>query len=225
MEEQKSNKGLIIIVCILSVLVLTLSGYIVYDKFFSKSEQKVNIIENNNQTQELQTSDNSNVIDNNKSTELPNGAIKENSLSVPTSDLVTLIFEASDEAVDVFYGYISNGLLYYFNDAKTANGVNEGAFDFITAFFGDEISKYSKLNNIKRIKSFNRGTGVSPEVFLITDNGKVYSTRDLFSKNINFSLTNEFKNYEVEDILNKTGEMEEIFELLLKDGNTIKVKI
>ncbi len=38
MEEQKNNKGLIIIICVLCVLVLALGGYIVYDKL---NEEKV----------------------------------------------------------------------------------------------------------------------------------------------------------------------------------------
>jgi hypothetical protein len=157
------------------------------------------------------------------SLELDNNT-KENIVSVPTTDLVTLQFESTDESVQVFYGYVSKGLLYYFNDEKASDNVNEGAFDFITAFDGSEISEYKKLNNIKRIKSFNRGSGVSTEIFLITDNGKVYSTRNIFAKNIDFQLTEEFKNYDIEDILKKTGEAEETFEVLLKDGRKINIK-
>lgn len=42
MEEIKSNKGLIIIICILSVLVLALGGYIVYDKYLSSNKNNDN---------------------------------------------------------------------------------------------------------------------------------------------------------------------------------------
>ena len=49
MEGKSNNKGLIILVCILSVLVLSLGGFIVYDKVLSKEEQgNSNIIDNNN---------------------------------------------------------------------------------------------------------------------------------------------------------------------------------
>jgi len=41
MEEKNNNKGLIILVCILIVLVLALGGFIVYDKVLSKAEPTV----------------------------------------------------------------------------------------------------------------------------------------------------------------------------------------
>jgi len=54
MEEKKNNKGLIIVVCVLSVLVLALGGFIVYDKVISKSDENPkdnNIVENNGTTE------------------------------------------------------------------------------------------------------------------------------------------------------------------------------
>ena len=45
MEEKNNNKGLIILVCILGVLVLALGGFVIYDKVLSKSES--NDIDNN----------------------------------------------------------------------------------------------------------------------------------------------------------------------------------
>ena len=41
MEEQKNNKGLIIIICVLCVLVLALGGYIVYDKINDNKETNI----------------------------------------------------------------------------------------------------------------------------------------------------------------------------------------
>ncbi len=41
MAEQKTNKGLIITVVILALMVLGLGGYIAYDKFFSENDKKI----------------------------------------------------------------------------------------------------------------------------------------------------------------------------------------
>ena len=85
--------------------------------------------------------------------------------------------------------------------------------------------KYSKINNIKRLKIINRGTGVSPELFLITNDGKVYSTGEIFDKELSFTLSKEFKDYQIENIIDKEGEMFETFEVLLKDGSKIKIDV
>lgn len=57
MEEQKNSKKLIILVCLLSILVLALGGFILYDKVFSNQEQKPtekpNIIDNNNSNNQI----------------------------------------------------------------------------------------------------------------------------------------------------------------------------
>lgn len=65
------------------------------------------------------------------------------------------------------------------------------------------------------IKIFNVGTGVNQVFFIITDDGKAFETQ---TDNLDFNLNIALKNYKVENVLNKTGEMANVFEVLLKDG-------
>lgn len=98
--------------------------------------------------------------------------------------------------------YLDNGILYY--------QTNDG-----------EIKTYAAVTSIKKIKAFSYGTSVRKELFLITESGKVYSTIDLYDNELNFTETDIFKNYEVENITSKKGEVKEEFEVLLKSGKTI----
>lgn len=58
--EKKSNKGYIIVILILSVLLVAVSGYLVYDKFLSKEYVKEENAQNNHKDD-----NNENVVDNN----------------------------------------------------------------------------------------------------------------------------------------------------------------
>ena len=136
--------------------------------------------------------------------------------NVPTTDLVTLFYSTSGEQKDIFYAYISDGNLYYIKDTK----VN-------TIISGNEMKKYEALSDIKRIKQYNFGTSVMPEIFLITEDGKVYSAvvfGDGVGENPEFKLVEAFQDYKVEDITNMEGEMESTYTLLLQDGTTVTVK-
>lgn len=54
--------------------------------------------------------------------------------TVPTSDLVSLYYEVNNEKANIFYAYIEDGYLYYFNDYVQEDGEIDGAFDFISSF-------------------------------------------------------------------------------------------
>ena len=79
----------------------------------------------------------------------------------------------------------------------------------------NNTSELSVLNNANNIKIFNVGTGINPVLFIITNDGRVYETQ---TNNLDFNLNKALKNYKVEDILSKTGELSNVFEVLLKDG-------
>ena len=68
------------------------------------------------------------------------------------------------------------------------------------------------------------GTGILPIIYVITEDGKVY-TGSFFEHDFELRLDNRLKEYEVEDILSKTGEMKDNFKLLLKDGTTKTVTV
>lgn len=140
--------------------------------------------------------------------------------TIPTTDLVSLYYEARQNGANVFYGYINNGALYYFTESHEGN--NSG---YISTFMpSSEMKKYAGLNNIKRIKTYNIGTGVKVVPLLITEDGKVYSVTFYGEKDIKVELYEPLKNYKVEDILSHEGEEYSEFKLLLKDGTTKTVR-
>lgn len=162
-----------------------------------------------------------------------NNIIKNNEINntdvVPTSDLVTLYYEANNEGANIFYAYIEEGYLYYFNDYVQGDNISEGAFDFISSFITssnnkDNIKKYTKLNNIKRIKTYNVGTGVDIVPMLITENGDVYTIDFYNIEGIKVEKYEELKDYKVEDILSFSGEMHSQIKLLLKDRTIKEIK-
>lgn len=122
---------------------------------------------------------------------------------VPTSDLVV---SNSD-----IYAYIEDGILYYTEDV-TGGNVSK-----------DKMTKNTQLNNIKRMKVYNIGTAINPVLFLITEDGQVYTMRYYFSHQI--EKYEGLKNYKVEDILSHTGEMYSVFEIMVKDGTTKTVEV
>ena len=99
---------------------------------------------------------------------------------IPSTDLVKLYCEANDDHAYLFYAYIKDGKLYYYKHFDSADGDKEGTYyDFSTHFYlneaENEMKIYNGLDNIKRIKMYNNGTGVYPYIYVITDDGKVYS--------------------------------------------------
>lgn len=134
---------------------------------------------------------------------------------VPTSELVTLDY--CDDRL--FYAYIEDGFLYYYNAAGYGQFVANST----------PMAKYEDLSNITRMKVYNLGTGVNPVPFLITEEGKVYKIDHYIDKdmdtNIQVNLCEALVDYEVADILSHTGETYSRYELLLKDGTTQTVEI
>ena len=143
--------------------------------------------------------------------------------NVPTSDLVTLYCVSTKDYSHVFYAYIENGYLYYFNSHVDVGPTDETTYNYTSFFNNGQTEKYTELNNIRRIKTFNIGTSVNPTPFLITTDGKVYQILHKTTDSIKVELYEALKDYEVEDILSQNGEMKNVFELLLKDGTTITV--
>ena len=126
---------------------------------------------------------------------------------------------------ELIYVFIENGELYYYN--KWTDQTEGDGSTFLWCFGNkEEMTKYSDLNNIKRIKRFNLGTSVNPVLFLITEDGKVYKNYSGGGDfKINFTLYSELAEYDVEDILEHDGETHDIWKLLLKDGTTKEVTI
>lgn len=87
------------------------------------------------------------------------------------------------------------------------------------------MKKYTKLNNIRRIKTYNVGTSVDILPILVTESGETYTIDFYNIEEIKIEKYDELKNYKIDDILSCTGEMNIEFKLLLKDGTIKNVTI
>jgi len=140
---------------------------------------------------------------------------------VPTTDLVFFECYAApwDECLGYgIYVYISGGDMYYCYDGN-------GSYIFGTYYCRGQIKKYTGLSNIKRLKTFNRGTDVNPCPCIITEEGEVYWVDFNFGSDGGPEIILErfefLKDYQVEDILYYSGEWQHKVEISLKDGRII----
>lgn len=137
---------------------------------------------------------------------------------VLTKELVSLHCYTSGDLMQVFYAYIQDGDLYYYYD-ETAQ--------FIADCYVGQMRKYSGLNNIKRMITLNRGSGVDPVPCLITEDGEVYWFQYSYSESgegdegIILGRELLLEEYQVEDILYYSGDWQVKVEVLLKDGSII----
>lgn len=99
--------------------------------------------------------------------------------------------------------YLKDGYLYFAENGDTKAQQIEG------------------VSNIKSLKVYNIGAGINRVPFVVTENGKVYrlnSKKELVEYK-------ELSEYEVDEIIDHTGEEYDVFTLLLKDGTIKKVEI
>ena len=227
MEKNSVKISLGTVICICIILILLTALGLVYYFGFVKTDNETPTIEAN--VQDFSSSKNNQNISSTQSEETdvtPNVNVVK---TIPTTDLVTLYYEATDAGANIFYAYLNNGVLNYFIDSKVSNETSDSAFGFVSSYITsssntNNMKQYSQLNNINRIKTYNIGTSINPTPFLITEDGQVY-TVSINDSNIQVNLYDSLKNYKVEDILNVTGEMSISFELLLKDGSKETVNI
>ncbi len=135
---------------------------------------------------------------------------------VPTTDLVFLeCFGTGDGYVGINYKYISEGDMYYYSGY---NGL------FSTDYYYGQIKKYTGLSNIKRLKTFNRGTSVEACPCIITEEGEVYWVDYDYESGIILERFDFLADYQVEDILGYSGEWSHSVEVLLKDGRILDLE-
>ncbi len=146
---------------------------------------------------------------------------------VPTSERVAFSCQATENGANIFYAYIENGDLYYYNEYKKADGQKDelnGSPDFSVTNYHGQVKKYEGLSNIKRLKMFNHGSGVDPMPVLITESGKVYI---IYFKGGELSLNQmtSLADYEVEKLLSvPEGPWGDGYKVELKDGTITTVK-
>lgn len=129
-----------------------------------------------------------------------------------TSDLFVLKCEIDD----LFYAYIEDGCFYYY---KT-----DESFIYTESDKVRKMVKYEGLDNIKRMKLYNIGSGVDLYPCLITEEGEVYWVNNIYMFDRQEVYIEQFeflKDYQVEDILYFDAEWQYRVEVLLKDGSTV----
>ncbi len=176
MEGKNNNKGLVILVCILSVLVLALGGFIIYDKVLSKADinNEGNLSPKetiNNQNEEKKT----NIIDNenNKVIEVDLSTTSgsyENVLSKLTingKDVLNLI-ETKDIFVDSEIEYDSNSKLAVISIEEYSTGyINHHLYIF------DSNGKLLKSIRTLNDSEFDYGYGYTGKFKLDSINSSI----------------------------------------------------
>ncbi len=140
---------------------------------------------------------------------------------IPTSDRIHLQYQHYEEEGKsiFFWAYIEDGEQYYLR------GINQGYISYTGNH--ENMKKMTLINQIRRIKTFNTGSGVDPIPYLITESGEVYFLEDTWPtydeqmKLIKFDL---LEDYQVEDILEFKSEWSYYLKVLLKDGTIIEVQ-
>lgn len=249
--KQKSNKGVKIFIAVLILIILILlaipekyelkdGGTIVYKAKIWECEKVHSLIENGyaegttfklfgikiyDDVKEISSKTKNNE-ETKTDTKTEDNTTKD---EVPITDKSAFILNASSIGGEFIYCYIQDGSLYYYGINKPANN----SLIFADASYSKDYNeykpkKYEGLTNVKRIKVFNEGTSVNPWLFLITEDGKVY-TKDGLSTidNIKFNQLNDLKDYQVDDLLDyeQPADPETYYKVKLSDGNIKDLKI
>ena len=229
--KKGNNIFFVIIIVILCVLVLALGGYILFDK--SNKQPNNNELLNNNDT-------NSNVENDTKydyndySKEEDEYIIKyaftnnDNYESTITVEDTFAIGIRADLGKNIYI--LNNGNLYYNMDPcfESNNGDRHCNFtDYNPSHESDDSLKlFNKLNNIKRIKAINYGTGVDYSILAITEDGKVYRIYKNINNEISYiQIEEDFNKYGVDNILEYAGakgSFGDIWKVVLLDGTIME---
>ena len=207
MEEKKKINPVIII---LLILLIGLSTYVVYDKFFKVNSTKESEKEKANTEEKTTYKDyQEKTGPENEYTVYYKFTTNDNYISkVPVKDLSSLLIDMGSEYFTMKYVVLNEGKVYYYFE----NGVNKE--EYITRYFdlidpsythNDNNIKLNELSElsgkVKRVKSANMTSGMDVSQLLIMEDGSVYS----LSLNINNEPTllkmDELSKYKVDDII------------------------
>ena len=211
------------------ILIIILACFIIYvfkenQKLSNKNmdlDARLALIENEKVEKQENTTNTNALINSTVTNDISNtDTSKQVKNDVSTNDKVALCSLENNH----FYGYIDNGVLYYviYNDQEMQSFGNAPE---------DKVSKYEKLNNIKKIWYYNNGTSTSPYLLLLTEDGKLY-TIDLYSSLSqnqssigNITLLENSKNLTVKDFKIEVANYKFNLVLTLNDGNIRRVTL
>ncbi len=176
------------VIILLTLVILGLTGYIVYDKCFKNEEN----------TSKYETCDDV------KCPSCDDTCQKE---IIPINDKYQLAIESKnqdDYSLKVFV-LDDSGDLYYkiFDSIKQTLEGTDYYYTYDLETVKDKLTKYENISNIKRIKSTNTiSTGVDFNLLLITNDGIVYDlVYDSQTQKLNSYVNKDFKNYKIDDII------------------------
>ena len=211
------------------ILIIILACFIIYvfkenQKLSNKNmdlDARLALIENEKVEKQENTTNTNALINSTVTNDISNtDTSKQVKNDVSTNDKVALCSLENNH----FYGYIDNGVLYYviYNDQEMQSFGNAPE---------DKVSKYEKLNNIKKSRYYNNGTSTSPYLLLLTEDGKLY-TIDLYSSLSqnqssigNITLLENSKNLTVKDFKIEVANYKFNLVLTLNDGNIRRVTL
>lgn len=230
-KELKVRLSTVVYLFIIIVLVVAL-GAVYYFGFVQKDKQLEKIGTEKAQVEKIKADLEKQIIELGKEVEPEKTEEKEDTKKtseVPTTDLVAVYCDANNEKAELFFSYVKDGKVYFFHESDYEGKTTGQYYKFSINLMGqyqyeEKMKQCEGIDNAKRIKMYNSGTGIKPVIYVITEDGKVY-TGSFFEHDFALHLDNRLKEYEVEDILSKTGEMKDKFKLLLKDGTTKTVTV
>lgn len=151
--------------------------------------------------------------------------------NVPVED--TYAFATGEDFGIQFY-VLHDGHLYYkiYDYGEVVKYQNYRAIDFNMSASYDiqkELTEYTALSGIKRIKTYNFSDSVSYSLILIMDDGSVYKlTYIMYTSQFNLTKLNVFGNYKVDNILDLNLSSEctsnncaSSYKIITNDGETI----
>ena len=227
-----------ILVIVLTIVIIGLSSFIIYDKVLSNDKDNAiddnANIENNSINNDDKNAENS--TDNYKDyTE--DCSIDDTKCTISytfeTDQNYTSIVEAKDTFAitnDPMFGesffILNDGALYYDIEKCTEGYCNYINYNLGTNSYNflSELNKFTDITNIKRIKSYNPSSGTDWALFLITNEGEVHSLRySTLDNKITTTKVEEFDKYKVDNIIkyNFSVPFGAEYKLILNDGTTL----
>ena len=216
-----------VVITILTVLVIVLGGYLIYDKFIAKDSNSTLAIDKKNDDK----------VDCIPATEQSDSQVNYD--QVPTTDMYALAIDPETSSVQLQFYILKDGRLYY----KLLNSITTDDYSYFYSYDYNpyekkhnikDLKEYKGLSNIKRIKGINFSSGQDFSLILITDDGEVYSLAigydmdgNIIKDTFVLQQIDDFKNYKVENILEYSpttgcvGECKSSYKILLKDGETV----
>lgn len=220
-----------IITIILVLIIVILSGYIIYDKVLL--DNKNDFVDN-----EITSDITSNKLDVNNNTSNYKNYTEDCSYG-DTKCTANYTFTSNPnyksivDVEDIFsvivrpeFGkqiyIVHNGVLYYDIEDCSDNGYcNYTRYDlYHDENYISKLNKFDKVTNIKKILSYNGSTSVSYDLLLLTENGDVYSLR--YFDDFTLVKLDEFAEYKVDDVISFNYDVFGYdYKVILKDGTIL----